>query len=329
MACLIFAGVWGVSGTALLLSGRQAMRWAVPAVAVVELAVVGWWFVASAPVQNEYPEVFEQAAARLTGGERVMHTVPIHRNEALVRGRSTDGGMLDVWGYDQVVLLRYAQFMAAVQGFNPALASADVPMVQAHPLLGMLRCLYTLEMTAEKDPRAIVRRVGGRQLPRALVLGRAEVHATLDGRFRRMFDGNWDPGQVVLLEEPALPLPSEAAAGAEVRVSDLDTDRMMIEVEMPGPGVLLVTDSYSAGWVALGVHDGVEREYDVVPANHTLRALVLEAGRHKIEMVYRPTAWTVGVWITAAAAGVWVGWGCWSLRLGDRRFSGVDSSYRT
>jgi hypothetical protein len=309
-----------VAAAAVMLAGR--VRWVVGVVAALELMVVAWWFVASAPVRNEYPEVFEQAAARLTGGERVMHTVPIHRNEALIRG----GGMLDVWGYDQVVLLRYAQFMAAVQGFDPALASADVPMVQAHPLLGMLRCVYTLEMTAGKDPRAIVRRVGGRQLPRALVMGKAEVHPTLEGRFRRMFDGNWDAGQVVLLEEPALPLPSEVAAGTAVKVADLDTDTLVLEVELPAPGILLVTDSYSEGWLASGVHDGVERTYEVVPANHTLRAVVLEAGKHRIEMTYRPAAWGVGIWVTGVAVCVWLGWGVWSFRSGGLSSGG---GYRT
>ena len=64
-----------------------------------------------------------------------------------------------------------------------------------------------------------------------------------------------------------------------------------------------MTDSYSRDWKAWGLADengkqNAQREYSVLPANRVLRAIPLQAGKHKIRLEYLPTPFVVGKWIS-------------------------------
>jgi len=65
---------------------------------------------------------------------------------------------------------------------------------------------------------------------------------------------------------------------------------------------LVLTDGYAAGWRADAVGPAPQKRYAVLPADHTLRAIPLSAGRHQIRLEYRPRAFTLGIAVTAAAS---------------------------
>ncbi|NIN63528.1 MAG: YfhO family protein [Anaerolineae bacterium] len=134
-------------------------------------------------------------------------------------------------------------------------------------------------------------------LPRAWVVHGAEV---LQGgeALELLSDPDFDPlGTVILEEEPELPLPG-AMSGAESTVAVLEREpsRIVLEAECSDDGILVVSEVYYPGWRA--PVDGQETK--IHRANHALRAVELEAGFHRVELVYAPLSFKTGLVISAA-----------------------------
>ncbi len=73
---------------------------------------------------------------------------------------------------------------------------------------------------------------------------------------------------------------------------------MRLEAALERPGLLVVTNSWHPGWTA--TVDGVEAEVHRVDA--AFQGVYLGAGRHEIELAFRPASLTAG--LSLAAAGV-------------------------
>jgi hypothetical protein len=95
------------------------------------------------------------------------------------------------------------------------------------------------------------------------------------------------------------------------------------------PQGLLVTDAYSTGWRARALEPGPQPTYQVLPADHTLRAIPLAAGKHHLILEYWPMTVPIGFAVTGVAmAGYLVAWGIMLMR-GKSRHTSVDSSLGT
>ena len=75
---------------------------------------------------------------------------------------------------------------------------------------------------------------------------------------------------------------------------------MSVQVDSPRNGWLVVTESWDAGWTAK--LDG--GPVPVVPGNYAFRTMRIPAGRHMIELVYRPVGFLLGSIITGATIGL-------------------------
>lgn len=73
-------------------------------------------------------------ASRTDDDYRIMRTR--YPNRAMSTGAD------DIWGYDPLVIRRYAEFMAYTQGLNPNGITSDIVFRRTHPLFSMLRCRY-------------------------------------------------------------------------------------------------------------------------------------------------------------------------------------------
>jgi hypothetical protein len=133
-------------------------------------------------------------------------------------------------------------------------------------------------------------RVPGRR-PRAYL---AEESRT--GDIETLLDPSFDPARAVVLERPR---PEQAAAMpiGQVLILDLRADRVRLEVDAAAPGLLVLVDAYDPGWRA--TVDGARGE--VVRANVAFRAVPVPAGRHTVEMVYRPPSVLLGLALSLAA----------------------------
>lgn len=147
-------------------------------------------------------------------------------------------------------------------------------------------------------------------LPRTYVVGGARV---ADGRaaLELLLDPGFDPRREVLLPEgpsrPAAPPPGTS------RIIERRADRVLIEADLHEEGYVVLLDTYDPGWRARV--DG--RPSRLLPANLVFRAVRLDAGRHRVELVYRPRAVMLGLASSTLAAAAAVAAAMTALRRGS------------
>jgi hypothetical protein len=131
--------------------------------------------------------------------------------------------------------------------------------------------------------------------PRSYVVAGARVG---DGpqAWRILADPAFDPArEVVLPSGVEIPPAGEAIGGS--RILELRHDRVRLQADLRQPGYLVLSDTYDPGWKA--TVDG--RYASVQRANGAFRAVRLEAGRHLVEMSYRPASVVAGAALSAAS----------------------------
>ena len=161
-------------------------------------------------------------------------------------------------------------------------------------------------------PEAIrVWRVPG-ALPRSWVVGGSRV---ADGRraFEILSGVGFDPGREVLLAEGDLQDAGTGFVGSS-RVLRLTPDRVVLDVRASAPGFVVLADAFDPGWRA--TVDG--RAAAIFRANVAFRAVPVPAGRHVVEMVYRPRGVLFGLMLSVAGLLVILGLGRVAAR-GARR----------
>jgi hypothetical protein len=129
-------------------------------------------------------------------------------------------------------------------------------------------------------------------LPRSWVVGCARQ---ADGApaFAALLDPGFDPAGEVILSELAPPGSACGPAGTSHFLAP-SSDRVRLVVEAERPGFVVLADAYDPGWRAS--IDG--RDAPLRRANVAFRAVAVPAGRHVVEMVYRPRAVSLGLALT-------------------------------
>jgi hypothetical protein len=244
----------------------------------------------------------------------------------LTAGKVTDLAMRvgghDLWGYDPVTLLRYAELMAFTQGRD--LRELDNVVGRHpdifHPLFAMLRGRF------EVGPDGTVVEHEG-ALPRFVVVRDHRVVTDRDAILGALSERDFDPRRTVILEQTPVPAPSPAdgpTAGAEqsLRVVDESSDHVALTIELEAPAILLITDAHASGWRARGRRDGQPAEYALLRANYALRAVPLAAGRHALVVEYAPESFRIGARVSLISALIVTllagGWGLHRRRAAAR-----------
>ncbi len=214
-------------------------------------------------------------------------------------------GASDLYGFDPMLLARYAEFLAYAQGMEPD-DLVVTRMGRVVPALGLLRLRYTFRV---EGTAGVARFADLKELPRALLVrdladcGRQGRTARRPHRSELRRAGN-RPAR----DRPRSGLRCRCRAGihraesvpssASVAVVDISSDILEVRAETPAPAILLLTDNYSAGWKVTSVSESSRQDYAILPADHTLRGIPLTAGAHHLRLEYRPTAFVVGSWLT-------------------------------
>ncbi|HVQ28067.1 MAG TPA: YfhO family protein, partial [Vicinamibacteria bacterium] len=110
-----------------------------------------------------------------------------------------------------------------------------------------------------------------------------------------LVDPGFDPGQEIVKESGEATVHDPAFA-SECRLVQEQSDRLLIEARLDAPGYVVALDAFDPGWIAR--LDG--HEVALLRANVGFRAVAVPAGRHEVEMLYRPR----GLWPGLAASGV-------------------------
>jgi len=190
--------------------------------------------------------------------------------------------LVRVYEADTGTVLRLLQLASVthVLALHP-FAADRLPVTAVVP--GLFRDPVRVEAVPGSLPR--VRAVGG-----VRVAGESDVISAL-------LDPSLDPARTVVLSEGR---PADPPAGFEGRavVVRETADRIQIEADLPTAGYVVVADSYDPGWKA--TVDGVGAA--VLRANLAFRAVPVPAGRHRVELSYRPAGVLVGLAVSGVAA---------------------------
>jgi hypothetical protein len=120
---------------------------------------------------------------------------------------------------------------------------------------------------------------------------------------------DFDPRSEVLLATEQVAATEAPTQGAErVELTTYDSQQVVVSVQAPAAGYLVLTDAWYPGWHAWV--DG--REAPLLRADLIFRAVYLEPGEHTVEFTYAPTSFRVGLLFSAGALlivlGLWL-WG--------------------
>jgi hypothetical protein len=140
-------------------------------------------------------------------------------------------------------------------------------------------------------------------LPRLYVVGGARTAVSDNHAMALLTEPGYDPRREVVLPATAPVHLAEAGFAGSVRLASRKMDRLAAEVETSAPGWLVAVESWDPGWKARVDGHPVE----VVPANVLFCAVRVPAGRHHVELTYRPPGLAPGLLLSASAAGVGLG----------------------
>jgi hypothetical protein len=143
----------------------------------------------------------------------------------------------------------------------------------------------------------LVWRVPGAR-PRAWLVG-CGVVADGGAALRFLVGPQFDPATQAIVPAPeGVPVDArECGPAGAARVVVHHVDRVRVEAEASRPAVLVLADAWDPGWQA--TVDG--RPSPLLRVNLAFRGAAVPAGRHVIEMTYRPRAVTVGLLASLAS----------------------------
>jgi hypothetical protein len=160
-----------------------------------------------------------------------------------------------------------------------------------------------------------------RAAPRAFAVDRVEVADSVDAALEwvkanpeRLRDA------AVIDAAPERQLAPGGARDAAVRITDYRPTSVRIEVEAPGPVLLVMSDTYYPGWQAR-LDEGAVPLYR---ANAVFRAVAVPSGTHRVELRYVPTTFRHGLAIAALAALATMVWGVFARRREGSRDPDAD-----
>lgn len=207
-----------------------------------------------------------------------------------------NSGMLthtpEVWGSDPGILRRWEEFMAATQN-STSPYSQFLKFDRLPPVLALTRLRWVI---AKEQGQWQTTEIPS-PLPHVRLYHRIETVADQRQRLQRLTDPQFDFRQTLLLESES-PIQPVAGASGEVTVINEESDGFELEVRVSAPAYLLITDAYSRGWHIRGLAESRDRDYRLVPADHTFIGVPLEAGSHHLQLYYRPVLWWYGVMLS-------------------------------
>jgi membrane protein YfhO len=214
-------------------------------------------------------------------------------------------------GYDGMTPRRVEQLADPVGSLDTAASGAfrvTAPVTSA--VFDLLGIRYLMLAPGAPSPAAhLVRDYDGpdatvyrndRALPRAFLVSRARTCLDDAAALRLLHDGALDPRQEVLIAgcDGAPPGGAGAGAAGSAEIESYAPERVVIDATAGAPAYLVLTDAWFPGWRAWV--DGAEQP--VWRANHALRAVWLQPGRHRVVFRYEPASFRIGLLVSVLAA---------------------------
>ena len=116
-------------------------------------------------------------------------------------------------------------------------------------------------------------------------------------RLARLGAQDFDPLVALVEEAPPFEVASHAAPPGTAKFVSDEPRRLVIDVQLTQPALVVVADAFDAGWRATS--DGAD--VPIVHVDHALRGVWLPAGAHTVEMNYEPASFRLGVALAGLA----------------------------
>ncbi len=328
----VFLLPWGVvalaTASALFVTARKkGLAPCLVAVAAADLFVFGRGFNPALPAAATYPESTRaiDTLREVAAGGKVLVL-----DWGLPADLATYYGLDDVIGYDAVGRRRLETLLRAAGPFREGPPHFKLAYFDRHdsPVLDLLNVRAVassrplagekLRLAAQVGPTRIYE--NPRALPRAFVPRCVLVAPDLEAACRTATSQPIDPYTCVVVEVDEVPPPLRAGEGS-VSFRRLSASRLEVQATMSAAGVVVVSEAYDPGWRARV--DGVPAR--VYPCDLALMAVMIPAGEHVVDLVYRPPGWDAAV---AACCAALVAGGALLLtgRRGEGRKGGLPAS---
>ncbi|MFC2031515.1 oligosaccharide flippase family protein [Chloroflexota bacterium] len=229
--------------------------------------------------------------------------------------------LLDIRGYDSIIPRQYVEYMTAIETQGQLLYNQIAPVYGVEnlssPLIDLLNVRYVVTEGEIPNPDYVQVYDGEVRifentdaLPHAFALPHAEL-VSPGGLPERL--GTFDPRRVVLLDETTLTSPAPPSMASDTwplqpaRVVAYSPNSVFVDVDMPGPGWLVLADSYFPGWKAYrsdpigespepGSEPAGETELEILRADGNFRAVWLAGGEHRVRFKYTPMSFKLGLY---------------------------------
>ncbi len=317
------AALLGV-GALVLGRRREGVATGAPAAFVAGLALVPLPFVAGEPLAPASASAVAAPSPAVTdlrlGPEAGRVFAPAGQDRSLAtRWRYVDGG-----GWSEASVSRASAALAGYTNLFHGIASAGSASPIGNPrterllgaalaggdparLLALLDVRHVVTPFPTRAPglRPSVERAGVRRYDVAEPFGRAffpleSREATDDEAFEALRGNGFDPGRTALVspEPGAAPLPPPRPSGswAAARFLADGAERAEVATSASKASLLVLTRSWDPGWVARvdGERTPTRR------AQLGLLAVVVPPGEHRLELLYSPASFRVGLGLSGA-----------------------------
>lgn len=161
-------------------------------------------------------------------------------------------------------------------------------------LLGMLRCRYIVNGTAEHIYS--IEKTGVKTLNRLNILYDYKIETDKEKIYDILSDEKFNIFDTVVLErEPQFNLHGKGQG--TINPIYFDETSIIFECMTDKPAIILYTDNFTKDWQAYEI-DNPKQKYEVICADYIYKAISIDKGYHRIKIEYKPVSFVIGKWIS-------------------------------
>lgn len=213
-------------------------------------------------------------------------------------------GLSDIRGYDGIDPRRYLELLTAVadekmsvspsyartQNYVPKMVFSSDWRLICPPIMNMLNLRYVvlrgepsnqLRIWFQNQDYYVLENESA--LPRVFVPKTVAISTNDQEMLAKLSSPQFDPRKIAFVEQP-VSLPSHCRGQA--RIVDEVPNRITIEADMKTAGLVVVADSWDAGWHAYLNNNLIP----VLRTNYAIRGVRLPEGKHTFELRYQPAS---------------------------------------
>jgi hypothetical protein len=263
-----------------------ARRWQVQALLVLlllfDLFTINWTN-NQGPVRDRFPITPLVQAIKADTGQFRVHA------EALPGHAGAVYGLEDIGGISPLRIRLYDDLLQRLP------ADRLRSLLSVRYLISQDQVVPTGATLVTKDGDTFLYRLGD-ALPRAWVTGSVVVEPDASRALTALASADFDPRASVIISEQPARLAGASASGTAT-VAEYEPNRLRLDVQASAQAMLVVSELFYPGWRA--TVDG--NDTPIYRADHALRAVMVPAGRHTVEMVFDPLSFRLGAAISLSA----------------------------